>query len=513
MPTRQLSTGKYRHLADTGLDPDLRAQQCCRLAREFEEAGEYEAAAEALGELWQGIGQRPRVEGFSGETVGEVLLRAGALTGWLGSASGVEGAQESAKDLLSESAAVFESLPDPQKAAEARVELACCYWREGAFDEARLLLRSVLESPGARQPSRQRAMALLRLAVVDSSDSRYRQALELLTEAAPLFELEQSAALKGKFHNERANALNCLYQEERGETYLDRALIEYTAAGYHFKHAGHTRNEAAVENNLGVLYISAGRFEDARSHLTHARRLFTRLKDRTAVAQVDETRARLHLSEGLHGEAEQAARAAVRALEKGGELALLGEALVTHATTLARLGRDTPAQVSFARAAETLLHAGSAEGAGSAYLLAINELGERLPSGELLKFYEHADALLGRAERVEALERLRLAARVVLAAFRRAVREGERPRESAAEGDTPALREGFSLKEEVRRLEAHYIELALREAGGRVSHAAKLLGFEDHGSLNALLKHKHPQLFSARLPRVPRKRSILKKRH
>ena len=267
-------------------------------------------------------------------------------------------------------------------------------------------------------------MALLRLAVVDSSDSRYRQALELLTEAAPLFDLEQSAALRGKFHNERANALNCLYQEERAEAFLDRALIEYTAAGYHFKRAGHTRNEAAVENNLGVLYISAGRFEDARSHLTHARRLFTRLKDRTAVAQVDETRARLHLSEGLLAEAEQAARAAVRALEKGGELALLDEALVTHATALARLGRDMPAQVSFGRAAETLLHAGNAEGAGSTYLLAVRELGERLPPGELLRFYEQADALLGGADRVEALERLRLAARVVLAAFRRAGGKG-----------------------------------------------------------------------------------------
>jgi tetratricopeptide (TPR) repeat protein len=309
--------------------------------------------------------------------------------------------------------------------------------------------------------------------------------------------------------------LNCLFQEERGEGYLDRALIEYTAAGYHFKRAGHTRNEAAVENNLGVLYISTGHFEEARSHLTHARRLFTRLKDRTRVAQVDETRARLHLSESLFAEAEQAARAAVRALEKGGELALLGEALVTHATALARLGRDTPAQVSFERAAETLLHAGNAEGAGSAYLSAVHELGERLPAGELLNLYERADALLGQVGRAEALERLRLAARVVLGAFRRGARtvEGARGRPPEVDSEeSPTLREGFSLKEEVRRLEAHYIELALKEAGGRVSHAAKLLGFDDHGSLNALLKHKHPQLHNARLPRVPRRRSILKTR-
>jgi tetratricopeptide (TPR) repeat protein len=371
---RKLNAEKYREIADAGLSPDDAALHRCRLARELEEAGELEAATEALGELWRGVGQPPSVEGLGSRAAGEVLLRAGALTGWLGSAAGTEGAQETAKNLLSQSATIFEALSDAQKVAEARVELACCYWREGAFDEARVILRGVLESPGAQQ-SRQRALALLRLAIVDSSDSRYHQALEVLTEAAPIFSLEPSDSLKGKFHNERANALNCLYQEERGEAYLDRALIEYTAAAYHFKRAGHTRNEAAVENNLGVLYVSAGNFEDARSHLTHARRLFTRLKDRTRVAQVDETKARLHLAENRLEEAEQAARAAVRALERGGELALLGEALVTHATTLARLGRDTPAQVCFERAAETLLQAGSAEGAGSAYLLAVHELG------------------------------------------------------------------------------------------------------------------------------------------
>ncbi len=453
------------------------------------------------------------MEGLSLQTAGEVLLRAGALTGWLGSAAGVEGAQESAKDLLSESAAVFEGLSDARGAAEARVELACCYWREGAFDEARVVLRGVLESAGGRGP-RQRAMALLRLAIVDSSDSRYREALESLAEAAPLFELESSDTLRGKFHNERANALNCLYQEGRGEGHMDRALIEYTAAAYHFRRARHTRNEAAVENNLGVLYTSAGNYEDARGHLTQARRLFTRLKDRTRVAQVDETRARLHLAEGRAAEAEQAARAAVRSLEKGGELALLGEALLTHSTALARLGRDTPAQVSFERAAEALAQAGNAEGAGSAYLLAIQELGARTSPRETLGWYERADSLLGRTERAEVLARLRLAARAVLGAFRRAASE-EGPQQSAApeEVSPSQLPEGFSLKEEVRRLEAHYIALALKESGGRVSRAAKLLGFDDHGSLNALLRNKHPELLKARLPKVPRRRSILKNRH
>jgi tetratricopeptide (TPR) repeat protein len=507
----KLSAGKYRQIADANLSLDVKAQSRCALAREFEEAGEYEAAREALGELWQGTGRRPRLDGLSAHTAGDVLLRVGALTGWIGSADGIEGAQESAKDLLSESATVFEGLLDLEKAAEARIELACCYWREGAFDEARIILRGVLASPGSQRPGL-RAMALLRSAIVESSDSRYRQALGILTEASHVFEQEPTHSLKGKFHNERANALNCLYQEERGEDVLDRALIEYAAAGYHFKRAGHTRNEAAVENNLGVLYITTRRFDDARAHLMHARRLFTRLKDRTRIAQVDETRARLHLSEGLLPEAEQAARAAVRALEKGGELALLGEALTTHATTLARLGRVMPSRVAFGRAAEVLSRAGNVEGAGSALVLAIQELSERLPAGESLTWYEQADSLLGQTSRAEDLLRLRRAAREVLAAFRREERGEKSAGDELQRDGGHSLRQDFSLKEEVRRLEAHYIMLALKESGGKVSRAAKLLGFEDHGSLNALLKNKHPQLLSARLPKVARRRSILKGR-
>jgi two-component system NtrC family response regulator len=70
--------------------------------------------------------------------------------------------------------------------------------------------------------------------------------------------------------------------------------------------------------------------------------------------------------------------------------------------------------------------------------------------------------------------------------------------------------EGFSLKEEVGLFEGRYIELALKEAKGRISHAAKLLGFKHHESLNSLLATKHQSLLEARAPITPRKRSIMR---
>ena len=69
----------------------------------------------------------------------------------------------------------------------------------------------------------------------------------------------------------------------------------------------------------------------------------------------------------------------------------------------------------------------------------------------------------------------------------------------------------FSLVEEVRAYEAKYIELALREAQGSVSRAARLLGFKHHASFVNLLKTRHRKLFHLRTPPVRRRRSITRR--
>src|SRR4030095_8882806 len=103
------------------------------------------------------------------------------------------------------------------------------------------------------------------------------------------------------------------------EIYMDQALMENTAASYHFERAGNFRYLARVENNLGFLFFTIGRFRDAHAHLDRARHLFLNLRDVGAAAQVDDTRARTLLAEGKLKEAERFARSAVKTLEKGDE--------------------------------------------------------------------------------------------------------------------------------------------------------------------------------------------------
>jgi tetratricopeptide (TPR) repeat protein len=512
----KLSVELLRQCDDPKLDPDTRARRRTELAKKFEEAGDYESARASLGDLWQGVGKRPRVENLRDEIMsGEVLLRAGVLTGWIGSSEQIEGAQEAAKDLLSESLAIFERLNDGGLAAEAQTELAYCYWREGAFDEARVILGEVLGRLGENDGER-RSVAILRRAIVEASAKRYNDALHILIEAAPLFEASATHSIKGKFHNELANVLSYLSIAERRRDYADRALVEYAAAGFHFEQAAHTRNQAAVENNLGYLFGAIGNFTEAHAHLERARRLFVRLKDSVHIAQVDETHARALIAAGRYAEAERLVRLAANVLSKGGEFALLSETLTTHGVALARLGRHVPARAAFLRAEYVAKVAGDLEHAGLASLTLIEELGDELTVAERRLAYERADGLLSDSQHPEVLTRLRRAAAKVLASEQQlsagSVSTPGVVRESSdAEKKGRHTWENFSLKDEVRRLEERYIRRALEDAEGRVSQAAKLLGFEDHGSLNSLLKNKYPHLRAARLPASPRKRSIIRR--
>ena len=84
------------------------------------------------------------LEGLEQESQAQLLLRVGALTRDIGSATQMEQAQETAKNLLSESMALFERFRNRQGVAEAQIEIAVCYPRAGAFDEARVMLQEAL---------------------------------------------------------------------------------------------------------------------------------------------------------------------------------------------------------------------------------------------------------------------------------------------------------------------------------------------------------------------------------
>jgi hypothetical protein len=175
----------------------------CQLSKKLEDTGDYEAVRRTISEFWQRIGEPPKIEGLERGTTAEVLLRAGVMAGLIGNKHQITSAQETAKNLLCEGLSIFESLGDKRKVAEAQIELALCHWREGSYDEARIMLNGVLAELKANDELK--AKALLRLAIIERAALGYSEALQILIDNAPLFEKTTNNTLKESYHNNLAN--------------------------------------------------------------------------------------------------------------------------------------------------------------------------------------------------------------------------------------------------------------------------------------------------------------------
>jgi len=470
---------------------DWRAREACDESRRLERAGDYEGARVALRVLWSGrIGDRPRLAELSDDRRALVLWRVGSLSGWLGSASQIPGAQEFARDLLTESITLFESLGEKDKRAEATGDLALCYWRLGAQDNGRALFQQAID---AAQKPETKLRTLTNASTVEISSGRYGDALALLNTAAAFLAEVSDDASHGRYHGQRGLA----YKKLGGTENLDHALIEYSAASMYYAKAGHIRYLAVIENNIGFIHQLLERATEALTHLDKARAIFVSLKDSRMVAQVNDTRARVFLAEKRFAEAERAIFAAIATFEKGDDSSLLVEALTTEGSIFARSGKHDRAREAFNRASEVAATAGDSHLAAVAQLRMIEDLGSVLPRAELLAAYRRADQFVGDDASQSELETLRMCGDVVL------------NRLEDAQSEKVGLI-GGTLDEEKHHFEAGLILRALERHNGSVTPAARELGLT-HQGLSDILDGRHIALTRARRPKRNRRKSIIRR--
>jgi tetratricopeptide (TPR) repeat protein len=321
---------------------DKRATDACEKALNQERAGEYDLAVEELVEFWKGAGHWPRIEKLNPVSAAQVLLRAGSLTGWIGSARKEANLQELAKDIVTAAFDRYIQLNEPEYAAEAESTLGIMYWRQGSLPEAEVRLKCAIDrikeiSNGTR------LWAQLNLALVVRSQGRYGEALNVLNEIKQLVEASGSHTLQATLHNEAG-----LVAKNTGN--LKQSYDEFLLCRVHLEQAGHTRYLARLENNLGLLCMTASDFTEAHAHITRSRILFTALKDEGALVHVDDSQARIYLAEQKYSEAEALARSASEQFEDAGEFVEAVESLQLQAQSLAKLRR-------FAESFEVYKHA------------------------------------------------------------------------------------------------------------------------------------------------------------
>ena len=479
-------------LDTSDLTPNTEALARCEIAFALKDRADYKGALEIMRPLWDGVGTRPNTKRLLPGVAAEVLICTGILTGWIGSIQRIKNAQETAKDLISEGITYYESQSDFRKVAEARSEIAYCYWREGQINEARIMLLEALERLST--PGHTRARALLKLAIVEQSAARYYDALRILTDNASLFAKVTHHTTKGDYHNELAMTLEEIAVADKRSDYFQRALAEYKAAEHHFKLASNHIFRASVKNNVAVVLTNLRRFKEAHRQLDFARRLTVRFKDRTRTAQIDITRAELLIAESKFKEAEAMAHRAARSLDKGGQRCWFVDALITQGIALARLRKPDRAQYTLQQAIKVALEADALNRAGLAALTMIEEV-ESLDPATLQAAYQQAREWLSDVQSQEVLLRLNDAAGKLTASLR-----GELNHDAAIDA---LLKKPGDLETKLLDYEHAVIKRALLQSNGSVTNAGKLLGITYQG-LTYILNTRHKDLLKLRSPVHPR---------
>lgn len=472
-------------LDSSGLTRNESARLRCEAALELKDRGEYDRARSVMRPFWPTFGERPDTKGLHPGMAAELLLHVGILTRWIGSKNQVKESSQIASDLISESISYWESQTDAWKVAAARSELAYCYWREGALDNARVMFTEALKKLTAEGNTR--ANALIGLSVVEWSASRYNDSMNVLTENAHLFEKIRNHTTKGTYHNQLAMVLRSLATAEKRNDYFERAIKEYEKADHQFKLAHNTVFRGNVKNNVGYLLFKLGRFKIAGEYLTEARRLAVNAKDRILVAQFDDSLAKLFIARKELKEAEAAARRSINVLDRSGHQNTLAESLITYGIILARLRNTDQAQFNFQRAIELAHNAGALSTAGIAAITMIEEIDD-LSAETLSHAYEQAGEWLSTCQSQELWFRFKVAGKKV-------VRELRRDSEDAA----ILFNEPCHMETKVLEFEKRLISQALATANGRVTYAAKWLHI-GRQKLAYIIETRHPDLLKERSP-------------
>jgi tetratricopeptide (TPR) repeat protein len=306
---------------------------------------------------------------------------------------------------------LFEQVSSQLRTLEARIELALCYYREGAFELSRSILVYVLTNLSS-ESDELRCLALIRLASLERHAGRLQDALHYLTEANALVKSSGPWA-SGRHHLELASTYKDLAISESDESLFDRSREHYLICLYEFEAIGNLRLLGIAENNLGFLLLSLRRFEEAEIHLAKARRIFEELHDKVRRAQVDDSLARLHLEQGALDLAENVINRAIEALQRGDEDVLLAEVLTTKGVVCSRLGRYAEAKRNFDLASGLAARRGDLEGAGRALLIMVEEMGGHLTSEDRNDLASRLRHFLSGSKQQSILDRLGCCLKVI----------------------------------------------------------------------------------------------------
>ncbi|HEV8516302.1 MAG TPA: tetratricopeptide repeat protein [Candidatus Limnocylindrales bacterium] len=245
-----------------------------------------------------------------------------------------------------EAAETFGRIGRRLDAARANYWLAFALYERDHTEEARSLLRSILDDLRRDLEAEPdfKLRVLIALAAVEVRDAEHAKALDYLEEARGLIgDLDD---------RRRATFLFSLAAAHREAGDIEAAIRLGTQSLALYRAAHADVEAASLENDLALAYLALGNLARARDLAGSARARFDELRDERLLAHVAETQAQIDLADGkLHGASQHADEALSLAERTGNRKAALS-ARLTRAAILRRKGLNAEAVAEYERAAD-----------------------------------------------------------------------------------------------------------------------------------------------------------------
>lgn len=301
----------------------------------YERCGRYEEALAELRDIWEDTTSFPNVAEFVPRVGAEIILRCGALIGFIGHNKQIPNSQEKSKNLLTEARNRFQEIYDVDKIAECENYLALAYWRTGELIEAEAWVEESL-SHCLNNLSDVWIYSNLTKSLIFLSSGKYEEIVKTLKKIENQFQNFGDAFLLGSFCNNLGLALKNLGR-------IADSLKYFELARFWHQKSRHQIYLGTVENNLSQLYKLERRFAEAHKTIDSATKIFKLIKDRTREGFSLDTKAQIFCNEGKFPEALKVIEKAISILKKSENSAYLVETYLSKAKILLYLDDFTKA--------------------------------------------------------------------------------------------------------------------------------------------------------------------------
>ena len=310
----------------------------------LERCGKYEEALADLRHIWKDTNDFPDVDAFVPRAAAEIILRCGALIGFLGQNKQIPNSQEKSKNLLTEARNRFLDIYDIEKIAECENYLALAYLRTGEMIEAEIWVEEAF-SHSLDETSETWLYANLTKSLIDISAGKYAEIVTNLKSLEKYFKKLGNYFLLGSLCTNIALALRNLDRNSE-------ALSYYESARYYHQKSGHRIYLGTIENNLAYIYKSQGRFKEAHHAIDKGVEIFKKVKDRTREGFSLDTKAQIFCDEGKYAEALKVIEKAIIILGKGENADFLADTYLSKAKILLYLEDFTAGFMSLSDAVQ-----------------------------------------------------------------------------------------------------------------------------------------------------------------